>query len=144
MIATIGKLPLQSYLKSWERFSGLTCTRINQRRKYTMGEIGEISTLKQGHSFQEGLTALIASALSGVLQNFPNPTKIQVDFHGPTPRASINILGDVSIFIRYDDPTEELSDVQPNQAGDLEQSINISGKTIFGLGEFLRREATTK
>ncbi|MCP1924720.1 MULTISPECIES: hypothetical protein [Bradyrhizobium] len=140
MIATIGNLPLQSYVKSWERFSSLTCTRIHKRRG---NPIREISGLVQGHSFQEGLTALIASAMSGSLQKLPHQTIIKVDFHGPIPAASIELVGDISVWIGYENSADELLDVQPEQAGDLEQSTSISGKTILGLGELLRRNGSS-
>lgn len=144
LIATIGKLPLQSSLKSWERFAGLTRTDIQgPRRQYTIGEIELISALKKGLTFQEGLTALITAAMSGSLQELPNPPLIQVNFHGPLPNASIRLEGDISLWIFYEDLTDGLPDVRPDQAGDLEQSIKISGKTILGLGEFIRRSGSS-
>jgi hypothetical protein len=143
LIATIGKLPLQSSLKSWERFAGLTRTRIREaRRQYTTREVGVISALKQGRSFQEGLTALITAAMSGSLQELPNPPSIQVNFHGPLPNASIRLEGHISIWIFYDDAPKG-SDLEPNQDGDLQQSVDISGKTILGLGEFIRRSGSS-
>jgi hypothetical protein len=148
LIATIGKLPLKSYLKSWERFSRFTCAEaaealLDQQTENPMGEIG---ALKAGHSFQEGLTAVITSAMSGSLRKFLNqtldPGSVHVDFHGPCPQATINLLGDnVSLWLEYSDFTTEMSDVvQPDESGDLAQSMNISGRTIIGLAEFLRRK----
>jgi hypothetical protein len=145
LIATIGKLQLKSYLKSWERFSRLKAGR-PRGRKRALNLIGEIFELKADHSFQEGLTALITSTMSGSLQKFLNhalhPGSIQVDFYGPRPEASINLLGeDVSLWLGYSDfATEILDVVQPDESGDLEQSMKISDRTIIGLAEFLRIE----
>jgi hypothetical protein len=145
LIATIGKLQLNSYMKSWKRFSRLKARR-PLGRKRALDLIEEIFELKAGHSFEEGLTALIASTMSGALQKFLNhalhPSSIQVDFHGPHPEASINLVGEhVSLWIGYSDSTAEVSDVvQPDESGDLEQSMKISGTTIIGLAEFLRMD----
>jgi hypothetical protein len=142
LIATIGKLPLKSYLKSWEQFSRLTCAEaaetLLELDQGAMNPIGEIGALKAGHSFQEGLTALITSAMSGSLL----PGNIHVDFHGPYPQATINLHGDnFGLWLEYSDFTSEMSDVvQPDESGDLQQSMNISGRTIIGLAEFLRRK----
>jgi len=141
LIATIGKMPLQSYLQSWERFSGLTCTRLQQRRGRSVEELGGFNA---GHSFQEGLTALIASATSGSLQGAYNPGSIRIGFLGPYPGASIRLVGDIDAWIAYEELTASLPGLQPDGDGDLEQSKHITGKTIFGLGELLRRNGSSK
>ena len=168
LIATIGKLPLKSYLKSWERFSRLTESgeAVQPRNKRLASSIREIGGLKAGHTFQEGLTALIASAMSGSLQKFLDEALdpdeivrmrfIQVAFHGPYPQAMISIRSDnakppFGLWLAYSDIPAEMAEVnewsnkgfQLDESGDLSQSMNISARTIIGLGEFLRIEGAS-
>jgi len=128
--------------------------------------IREIGGLKAGHTFQEGLTALIASAMSGSLQKFLDEALdpdeivrmrfIQVAFHGPYPQAMISIRSDnakppFGLWLAYSDIPAEMAEVnewsnkgfQPDESGDLSQSMNISARTIIGLGEFLRIEGAS-
>lgn len=167
LIATIGKLPLKSYLKSWERYSRLTergdAVRPKSKRFEYSSITSEIGWLKGGHTFQEGLTALIASAMSGSLQEFfreaLDPDEIvrsgfvQVRFTGPYPQATINIHSNnektsVGLLLDYSDIPTEITDVnewsdkgfEPDESGDLKQVMIISARTIIGLGELLRIE----
>jgi hypothetical protein len=167
LIATIGKLPLKSYLKSWERFSRLRergdAARPRSKRVEVTSLTSEISTLKAGHSFQEGLTALIASAMSGSLQKFLQDVIdpdgivqtgfVQVKFIGPYPQAMINIHKNnektsVGLSLDYSDIPTDTADAikwsdngfEPDESGDLKQVMIVGDKTIIGLGELLRTE----
>lgn len=165
LIATIGKLPLKSYLKSWERFSRLAergdAVRPQTKRTESKSLTTEIGALRENHTFQEGLTALIASAMSGSLQEFfrevMDPDEIvrtgfvEVKFMGPYPQATIKISKhsektSTGLSLDYSDIPTEMAEVikwsekgfEPDESGDLRQITIISGRTIFGLGEFLR------
>jgi len=167
LIATIGKLPLKSYLKSWERYSSLTergdAVRPRGTRLKSNWITSEIRALAAGHTFQQGLTALIASAVSGSLQDYFRETldpdgivrlgSVEVKFVGPYPQAMINIHKNnertsVGLSLDYSDIPTEMADVvkwsekgfEPDESGDLKQVTFISGRTIIGLGEFLRIE----
>jgi len=167
LIATIGKLPLKSYLKSWERYSSLTergdAVRPRSKRLELMSLTNEIGALKAGHTFQEGLTALIASAMSGSLQKFFRDAMdpdgvvrlgfVEVKFIGPYPQTTINIHKNnehtsVGLSLNYSDIPTDMADIiewsekgfEPHESGDLRQITLISGTTIVGLGEFLRIE----
>ena len=167
LIATIGKLPLKSYLKSWKRYSSLAergdAVRPRSKRLEPSWATNEISALKAGHTFQQGLTALIASAMSGSLQEFFRDALdpdgivqlgfIEVKFIGPYPQATIRIHKNndrtsVGLSLDYSEIPTEMADVikwsekgfKPDESGDLKQIMLISGRTIIGLGEFLRIE----
>ena len=169
LIATIGKLPLKSYLKSWERYSRLTergeAARPRSKQRELISLTTEIGGLKNGHTFQEGLTALIASAMSGSLQDFFRDALdademvrglgfVEVKFLGPYPQATIRIHKNnektsVGLSLSYSDIPTGMADVikwsekgfEPEESGDLQQITFISGRTIAGLGEFLRLDA---
>jgi hypothetical protein len=129
-------------------------------------DIPEFRELKARHSFSEALGALIASVTStslysvimnwdGDISRFSQPF-VQVRFFGPFPQAEIAIgkTGtDPDIFtqrIMYSDIPEDFPELHGwadtprpvDEAGDLNQIMIISEKTIFGLGELLRQEAT--
>lgn len=167
LIATIGKLPLKSYLKSWERYSNLTergeSVRPRGKRFELSSVTSEIGALNGGHTFQQGLTALIESAMSGSLQKFFHDALdpdgivglgfVQVKFMGPYPQASINIHKNnentsVGLLLDYSDIPTDMADVvewsdkgfDPDESGDLKQMMIISNRTIIGLGEFLRAQ----
>lgn len=171
LIAAIGKLPLKSYLKSWERYSRLTERGDTVRPRGKRFELNwatkEIRALKAGHTFQEGLTALIASAMSGSLQELFREALdphgivqlgfVEVKFMGPYPQAAIRIHKNnenmsVELALKYSDIPTEMQDIikwseterEPDESGDLRQTMFISAKTILGLGEFLRIEESAK
>jgi hypothetical protein len=152
LIATIGKMPLKSYLKSWERFSNLK-ERLVGPRTLRKSTAAELDALEFRHTFQEGLTALIASAMTGSLQSFirdpliPNNKwgDIRVAFNGPFPQAGIQIRKEiekapVELHLWYSDRIIKWPNPSspPDESGDLAQSMAISGRTIVTLGEFLR------
>src|SRR5262245_36580946 len=71
LIATIGKLPLKSVFKSWQRYATLKDRdggTVSLMEKVSVTP--EFASLRNGHTFAEGMTALVASATSGTLQNF--------------------------------------------------------------------------
>jgi len=167
LIATIGKLPLKSYLRSWERYSNLAergeGARPRSKRHDLISITREIDALSAGHTFQQGLTALIASATSGSLQEFfreaLDPDEIvrtgfiEVKFIGPYPQAMIrlhknNEKTSAGLSLDYSDIPTEMADIikwsdkgfEREESGDLTQITLISGRTIIGLGEFLRIE----
>lgn len=131
-------------------------------------DVPEFRDLKLKHSFCEALTALIASVTSaslfkvianrdGDLSNFSQPF-VQIRFFGPFPQAEIAIgkTGTApDVFtqrIMYSDIPEDFPELQgwaeterpSDEAGDLNQIMIISEKTIFGIGELLRQKATAR
>lgn len=157
LVAAIGKMPLQSYLKSWERFSNLKEKLLTKRalsRKTTV----ELDALEPRHAFGEGLTALITSAMTGSLQAFLGGAlapdgilkqgRILVKFHGPFPQARIEISKSADprskdLELWYSDKITRWPDQARrahNKSGDLSQSMSISERTILTLGEFLRHD----
>lgn len=129
-------------------------------------DIPEFRGLKVKHSFSEALSALIASVTSaslysvianwdGDISRFSQPL-IQVRFFGPLPQAEIAIgkTGTApDVFtqrIMYSDIPEDFPELlgwadnaRPlDEAGDLNQIMIISERTIFGLGELLRQKGT--
>lgn len=156
LVATIGKMPLQSYLKSWERFSNLKEKLLTKRtlpKKTTV----ELDALEFRHAFGEGLTALITSAMTGSLQAFLGGSltsdgnlkqgHVLVHFDGPFPQAGIEISksadprsSDLQLWysdkiIKWPNPSR-----RAHEFGDLKQSMSISERTILTIGEFLRRD----
>ena len=168
LIATIGKLPLKSYLKSWERFSNLT--ERNETPRSLREEVpvtDEIRALESGHPFKDGLEAVLRSVMSGSLQAFFRDAlnsdeivrlgDIRIRFIGPYPQASIDIHKNnekrsVGLRLSYSDIPTEMNEIidwsekarQPDEAGDLTQIMEISGRTIFSLGEFLRLDSRSQ
>jgi hypothetical protein len=162
LIATIGKLPLKSYLKSWERFSNLAERDETPRsRREEVPVTDEFRALGSGHLFKDGLEALLRSAMSGSLHAFfedaLDPDEIvrlggiRIRFIGPYPQAFINIHKNnekrsAGLRLSYSDIPTEMGDIidwsekarPPDKSGDLTQIMEISGRTIFSLGEFLR------
>lgn len=129
-------------------------------------DIPEFRELKVKHSFCEALSALIASVTSaslysvianwdGDISKFSRPF-VQVRFFGPLPQAEIAIgkTGTApDVFtqrIMYSDIPEDFPELQDwadtappvDEAGDLNQIMIISEKTIFGVGELLREKRT--
>jgi hypothetical protein len=165
LIATIGKLPLKSVFKSWQRYATL-----KGREGGAINSMGKVSTtlelasLKQGHTFSEGMTALVTSATSGTLQKFmqeglksdddlsiPTVGFLRVRFSAPLPQASINLHKNnhkltMGLRLEYTDIPAELSEIiewadkprSPDESGDLTHIMEITGNTIFSLGELLR------
>jgi hypothetical protein len=161
LIATIGKLPLKSYLKSWERFSRLKERNMRlEGHPFKLSSVtSEMGALEDGHTFQEALTALIASAVSGSLQKFLHfdglpPGGIvrlgfvQIRLYGPRPEAAITIQRNhektpFGLLLDYsDNPTQttEWLDAESGQdeTSDLDQVMSITHETIIELGELLR------
>jgi len=172
LIAAIGKMPLKSYFESWERFSSLTergDTARPRNRREVVPVTEELQSLKPGHPFRDGLTALIGSAMSGSLQRFlgealhpdsaiPHPLGfVEIRFIGPYPQAMIRIhkndeKGSVEMALDYSDIPTEMADVikwsekgfEPRESGDLQQIMMISDKTIVSLGELLKLDGGAK
>ena len=157
LVAAIGKMPLQSYLKSWERFSNLK-EKLLIKRAHPKKTTPELDALEIRHAFSEGLTALITSAMTGSLQAFLGggltregnlkQGRILVHFNGPFPQAGIEIwkgddprLKDLQFWysdriVRWPDQVRRAH----HKSGDLSQSMTISERTILTLGEFLRHK----
>jgi hypothetical protein len=165
LIATIGKLPLKSVFKSWQRYATLKGREggaINLMKEVSTPP--ELASLKQGHTFSEGMTALVTSATSGTLQKFmqhglesdhdlPIPTVgfVRIRFSAPLPQASINLHKNnhkrmMGLSLEYTDIPAEVSEIiewaeeprSPDESGDLTHIMQITGNTIFSLGELLR------
>jgi hypothetical protein len=166
LIATIGKLPLKSVFKSWQRYStlkGRENPTISLMEKVSITP--ELESLKGGHTFSEGMTALVASATSGTLQKFLleglkskhdlavafASHSVRVRFTAPLPQAFINVHKNnheraVGLRLDYTDIPAEVSEIMewsekprlPDESGDLTHLLEITGNTILSLGELLR------
>lgn len=167
LIAVLGKLPLRSYLKSWERFSALPCAY----RSSTIARGVSVTTefaqlLSDRHSLKAGLTALLSAATSGWLEDFSRKKsgaqesfsfrEVLVTFVKPMPFVSIQIGDDegrIALHFVYSDvadPSQPVDRIQPFDeesewpqklppgAGDLRMDLKISARTIFALGKALR------
>jgi hypothetical protein len=157
LIAAIGKMPLQSYLKSWERYSNLK-EKLLTKRSISGKTKTELDRLEISHSFKDGLTALITSAKTGSLQAFlenaPSPGcdpeygRISVHLNGPFPQAGIEMSkridpGSKDLQLWYSDKIVRWPDQVRRihkKSGDLSRSMTISERTILTLGEFLRQD----
>jgi hypothetical protein len=166
LIATVGKLPLKSVFKSWQRYSTLK-SRYDGPVSLTekVSATRELASLQKGHTFAEGMTALVASATSGTLQQFiqeglesdDHPAirfaigSVRVRFSAPYPQAFINLHKNnhrraVGLHLEYTDIPTEMSEIidwsekprPPDESGDLTHIMEISGRTIFSLGDLLR------
>jgi len=165
LIATVGKLPLKSVFKSWQRYAQLKGRRDGTRSlTEEVPATPELAALETGHTFSEGLTALIASATSGTLQEFmEEPLEwshpgirisvgfVRIRFTAPLPQAFVSVHKNSdqrSVELRFDytDIPSEMNEIiewsekprAPDESGDLAHIMDISGRTIFALGELLR------
>jgi hypothetical protein len=159
LIATLGKLPLLSYFKSWERYSTLKSAITHPRPREGFAVTTEFAPLlaKPRHTLKEGMTALLAAATTGSLQDFLGASvgseesvtfeNVHVGFIGPVPQALIIILNKSSrrgLHLFYSeasdtyDPDVEWPRELPHEGGDLRIDMRISGRTIFALGHALR------
>jgi hypothetical protein len=136
--------------------------------KHWQLDVPEFRELKVKHSFCEALSALIASVTStslhrlianwdGDISNYSQPF-VQIRFFGPFPQAEIAIgktgaaSDNFTQRIMYSDIPEDFPELQSwaetappsDEAGDLNQIMIISEKTIFGVGELLRQKGTAR
>jgi len=166
LIATVGKLPLKSVFKSWQRYSTLKGREDATRSLMERVPITpELASLKEGHTFFKGMTALVTSATSGTLQKFmleglesddevANRIAtgfVRVRFTAPYPQAFIRLHKNnheraVGLSLKYTDIPIEMNEINEwaekprlaDESGDLTHIMEITDHTIFSLGELLR------
>lgn len=121
----------------------------NLGRKFRLSKLGisEFSALPPGHSFLNGLAALIEAAISGSLQrkaqeNGVDLSDIRIKVEVETPRVCgrIIILGLTPTTPKMElyDPRGGGTGSESNQAiGDLEQLRRVSAKAIFKIADVL-------
>jgi hypothetical protein len=160
LIATLGKLPLMSYFKSWERYSTLKGAITHPSPGEGFAITNEFAPLlaKPRHTLKEGMTALLSAATLGSLQDFlreylgPQESvpfeSVLVGFIAPLPQAFIAIRNKSSqrgLHLFYSETSDtydpdgivEWPRELPREAGDLRIDMKISGRTIFALGQAL-------
>ncbi len=111
-------------------------------------QLDDLATLIAGHSFVEGLAALLASAASGslhsLLRSLPDtaPPRIEIYAFTRASRGRIRLSGlpeRKTASLEYE-PLTKGFDAPAADLGDLEQSRRITERTIYRIAARLREE----